>query len=105
MRIRRGRFKAKHPYEVAHIAMGTSSYHGDRGVASAVNGGELPKGRGVSHSFKGKSPSSRMTQVELGSRSSFRVSRIWYCSSLTSRGLPIKRFTMISVESTPPLFI
>jgi hypothetical protein len=43
--------------------METSCYHGDRGVASLVNGGELPKGRGVSHAFKGKSPSSRRTQV------------------------------------------
>jgi hypothetical protein len=34
---------------VADITMVTSRYHGDRAVASPVNGGELPKGCGVSH--------------------------------------------------------
>ena len=49
--------------------METSCYHGDRGVASALNKGEPMKGRGVSHAFKGKSPRSRRTQLwkkELG---------------------------------------
>jgi hypothetical protein len=42
--------------------MKTSSYHGDRGVASpSVNGSQLPRSE-MSHAFKGKS-SNRRTQV------------------------------------------
>jgi hypothetical protein len=32
-------------HEAAHIAMETLCYHGDRGVASPLNGGELSEGR------------------------------------------------------------
>ena len=66
MQTRRQLLRAKAhqpPLEAAHIVRKTSSYHGDRGAVSVFNGGQLPKGRGVSHAFKSKSSSSRRTQV------------------------------------------
>jgi hypothetical protein len=60
----RSRGARGHHEAAAHIARRTSRYYdGDRGVAALRNDGELPEGRGVSHAFKGKSPSSRRTRV------------------------------------------